>query len=110
MRRYQYIFESALRCEELVRDLLDQEVTWDEVKRLLVQEALKACNGNQTKAAEKLGMTRDRIRYYMAKVTKEAVNRSMSLNCTGAVPTEGTCSPTSDNTRPFTLPDNIPEE
>jgi DNA-binding NtrC family response regulator len=38
-----------------------------DLERSLVEQALELCNGNQTKAAKMLGMSRDQLRYRMAK-------------------------------------------
>ncbi len=42
-------------------------ITLDEVEKMLIQQALQRFNGNQTKAAHCLGMSRDTIRYRMKK-------------------------------------------
>jgi DNA-binding NtrC family response regulator len=42
-------------------------VVLEEVERDLLQQALEATQGNQTKAAEMLGLTRDALRYRMKK-------------------------------------------
>jgi DNA-binding NtrC family response regulator len=38
-----------------------------DLERSLVEQALELCNGNQTRAAKMLGMSRDQLRYRMAK-------------------------------------------
>ena len=42
-------------------------ITLEEVEKVLIQQALERYNGNQTKAANCLGMSRDTIRYRMKK-------------------------------------------
>jgi len=42
-------------------------ITLDEVEKMLIQQALQRYDGNQTKAANCLGMSRDTIRYRMKK-------------------------------------------
>ncbi|EAT16391.1 helix-turn-helix domain-containing protein [Desulfuromonas acetoxidans] len=42
-------------------------ITLDEVEKMLIQQALLRYDGNQTKAANCLGMSRDTIRYRMKK-------------------------------------------
>ncbi len=48
-------------------------ITLERVEKLLIEQALLRFGGNQTKAAECLGMSRDTIRYRMKKfgITKE---------------------------------------
>ena len=42
-------------------------ITLEEVEKMLIQQALQRFDGNQTKAANCLGMSRDTIRYRMKK-------------------------------------------
>ena len=42
-------------------------VDLEQLERQFVEEALERCHGNQTKAARLLGLTRDQIRYRIAK-------------------------------------------
>lgn len=44
-----------------------QGIDFRELERQIVQQALRHASGNQTRAASLLGMTRDQIRYRMAK-------------------------------------------
>jgi DNA-binding protein Fis len=48
-------------------------VSLDEVELSLVRQALKRSAGNQTKAAELLGISRDQLRYRMKKLEEVAV-------------------------------------
>lgn len=41
--------------------------TLEEVERAMLENALRDCNGNQSEAARKLGITRDTLRYRMKK-------------------------------------------
>ncbi|MEE8107305.1 MAG: sigma-54 dependent transcriptional regulator [Planctomycetota bacterium] len=43
----------------------------DDLERDLVQQALERCKGNQSRAAQLLGMTRDQIRYRLDKYASE---------------------------------------
>ncbi len=47
--------------------LPSEGINFEEFERDLVRQALAAANGNQTKAAQLLGMNRDQIRYRMEK-------------------------------------------
>lgn len=38
-----------------------------EMRRLAYKEGLEACGGNQTEAARRLGVSRDRFRYFAKK-------------------------------------------
>ena len=42
-------------------------VNFEELEKELVAQALQRCDGNQTRAAQLLGMNRDQIRYRMEK-------------------------------------------
>lgn len=46
-------------------------ISLDDVETSLVQQAIAASNGNQTRAAELLGITRDQIRYRLKKIDEQ---------------------------------------
>jgi DNA-binding NtrC family response regulator len=48
-------------------ELPSEGIDFRELERDLIVQALRLSNGNQTRAAHLLGMTRDQIRYRMAK-------------------------------------------
>jgi transcriptional regulator with PAS, ATPase and Fis domain len=50
----------------------DTVVLGESLERLLIKEALKAHNGNQTAAAEALGLSRDVLRYRTRKYQTRA--------------------------------------
>jgi len=47
-------------------------VSLDDVEMSLVRQALERSNGNQTKAAELLNISRDQLRYRMKKLEEAA--------------------------------------
>jgi DNA-binding protein Fis len=48
------------------------DISFDEIEKRLVEQALKRTGGNQTEAARILQLTRDRMR---AKIAKHGLNR-----------------------------------
>ena len=50
----------------------------DEVEMSFVRQALERSNGNQTKAAELLGISRDQLRYRLKKLEEEAPQKLIS--------------------------------
>lgn len=93
-----------MRLHEYARLMLAEDATAHAVKRVLVYEALKACNNNQTKAAEKLDMSRDQLRYFMNKVEKEDALAKRTMDQCSPGPVIGACSPT------LPSPPSIPQE
>lgn len=54
-------------------------ISLDEVETSLLKQALKQTSGNQTRAAELLGLTRDQFRYRLKKIRRqEAAQRPLS--------------------------------
>ena len=61
-------FESGIEPEERVSiDLPEEGLTLKDVEKKLITQALKKADGNQTKAAKLLGISRDALRYKMQK-------------------------------------------
>lgn len=48
----------------------------DEVENSLVEQAIESSGGNQTRAAELLGISRDQLRYRLKKLTEETVRET----------------------------------
>ena len=53
--------------DNLIDNLPEEGISLDEVERSLIEKALSSANGNQTKAAQLLGITREKIKYRMKK-------------------------------------------
>ncbi|TFB13742.1 sigma-54-dependent Fis family transcriptional regulator [Candidatus Marinimicrobia bacterium MT.SAG.4] len=56
-----------LEKESLIENYAAEGISLDEVERSLIEKALKSANGNQTKAAKLLGISREKIKYRMKK-------------------------------------------
>ena len=52
-------------------------VELEAVEMSLVEQALKRCHGNQTRAAELLGISRDQLRYRLKKLEGAAIEASV---------------------------------
>jgi two-component system, NtrC family, response regulator AtoC len=61
-----------LRAEPSSFQLPSEGVVLDEVEMSLVQQALERSGGNQTRAAELLGISRDQLRYRLKKLQETA--------------------------------------
>ena len=53
--------------EKLVPPVPEQGLVLDDVERKLISEAMERANGNQSKAARLLGISRDTLRYRLKK-------------------------------------------
>ena len=56
-----------LEKESLIENFAEAGISLDEVECSLIEKALKSANGNQTKAAKLLGISREKIKYRMKK-------------------------------------------
>ena len=53
--------------DRLIENLTEEGISLDEVERSLIEKALDLANGNQTKAAKLLSISREKIKYRMKK-------------------------------------------
>jgi two-component system response regulator AtoC len=70
---------SELYPEELAEDLAALPpgiVPLEVMEREMVRRALEATGGNQSRAAELLGVTRDQVRYRVKKITRDEATRT----------------------------------
>ena len=64
---------STLRELSTLDSRPDTDLSWDEHEKRLLSEALQSAHGNQTAAARILKLSRDKLRY---KIAKHGLNRS----------------------------------
>ena len=59
--------ETAAQAMAQLSDIPEEGISLDEIERSLIQKALESAKGNQTRAAEMLGISREKIKYRMKK-------------------------------------------
>lgn len=64
---YLPISKTYFSKSEIISRLLDSGVKFEEMEKIMIEEALRKCNGNQRQAAKILGIGRDALRYKKKK-------------------------------------------
>ena len=59
--------ETVAQATAQLSDIQEEGISLDEIERSLIQKALESANGNQTRAAQMLGISREKIKYRMKK-------------------------------------------